>query len=531
MFDNYFFLTRIVDELKKELIGFEFFKSISQSRNELVTGFFHFEQEKYLIFSFQKLPVLIYIKDQFAFAKKNYVSFFEILQGQKLIDISIDEFERNIHFHFDNHKLIFVFRGNHSNVLLVDSSGVIIESFKHPQKFEKQKFIEIFSSSDINISLFKDENKFNSLFIEKNENSKSYLKILGDLIIKELRERVQRNNQSYFQNFLDILQEIKASPLYIYEDGTVSFFQLNHKPINFQTSQNIFQNLASAYFSSLKVEEVEKLKSKLIKKFKKDLESHKKKLSELDRPENFKDKSDEYRNLANLILINSNEIKKGSSLFTTEFDGITFKIKLHPALSPFENAERYFEKAREEKSRIKALRNLINKEKQEIERITTLISEIENMDDYKKLKSFYDEQVQKEEEENIERLFRHFKISGKYDVYVGKDSKSNDRLTIEFAKNDDLWFHARGVSGSHVVLRKPNKKETFPKNVIEIAASIAAYFSKAKNSKLAPVSYTGKKYVVKRKGMAPGTVQLLKEKVIMVEPKLPIEEINQEDSK
>lgn len=530
MFDNYFFLTRLVDELKKELIGFEFFKSISQSRNELVTGFFHFEKEKYLIFAFQKLPVIIYLKDQFAFAKKNYASFFDELSGKKIKNIYIDEFERNVKFEFDGYNLVFVIRGNHSNVVLVDSNGVIKKSFKHPQKFENQKFTEFFSSTNIDSSFFNDGNKFNSLFFDNKENSKNYLKILGELIINELKERVTTNNKSYHQNFLDILQEIKTSPLYIYEDGTVSFFQLKHKSISFKTSQNIFQDLADAYFSSLKVEEIDKLKLKLIKKFKKDLETHRKKLSDLDRPENFIDRSDEYRNMANLILINSNEIKKGSSFLTTEFDGVKYKIKLDSALSPFENAEKYFEKAREEKSRIKALKNLTEKEKKEIERITTLISEIENMNDYKKLKSFYDAQVQKEENENLERLFRHFKIAGKYDVYVGKDSKSNDRLTIEFAKNDDLWFHARGVSGSHVILRKPTKKETFPKNVIEIAASIAAYFSKSKNSKLAPVSYTEKKYVVKRKGMPPGTVQLLREKVIMVEPKLPTEEINQEDS-
>lgn len=529
MFDNYFFLTRLVDELKKQLIGFEFFKSISQSRNELVTGFFISQEEKFLIFTFQKLPVLIYLKDHFAFAKKNYASFFDELSSKKVKNIYIDEFERNIKFEFDGYNLVFVIRGNHSNVLLVDSSGVIKECFKQPQKFENQKFTEFFSSTDIDSSFFNNENKFNSLFFDNEENSKKYLKILGELIIKELKDRVKTNNKSYHQNFLDILQEIKTSPLYIYEDGTVSFFQLKHKFIGFKTSQNIFQDLAGAYFSALKVEEVEKLKSKIIKKFKKDLETHQKKLSELERPENFIDRSDEYRNMANLILVNSNEIRKGSSVLITEFDGVKYKIKLDPVLSPFENAERYFEKAREEKSRIQALKNLTEKVKKEIKRITALISEIENMSDYKKLKSLYDAQVQIQEKENLERLFRHFKIAGKYDVYVGKDSKSNDRLTIEFAKNDDLWFHARGVSGSHVILRKPNKKETFPKSVIEIAASIAAYFSKSKKSKLAPVSYTEKKYVVKRKGMPPGTVQLLREKVIMVEPKLPTEEINQEN--
>jgi predicted ribosome quality control (RQC) complex YloA/Tae2 family protein len=84
-----------------------------------------------------------------------------------------------------------------------------------------------------------------------------------------------------------------------------------------------------------------------------------------------------------------------------------------------------------------------------------------------------------------------------------------------------LWFHARGVSGSHLIIRRANKKEKIPKNIIEKAASIAAFYSKAKHSKLVPVAYTEKKYVIKRKGMPPGTVQMQKENVVMVEPKNP----------
>jgi predicted ribosome quality control (RQC) complex YloA/Tae2 family protein len=117
--------------------------------------------------------------------------------------------------------------------------------------------------------------------------------------------------------------------------------------------------------------------------------------------------------------------------------------------------------------------------------------------------------------------FKHYIIDNKYNLYVGKDSKNNDLLTVKFAKQNDYWFHARGVPGSHAVLRTDNSKEAIPKSVLKKAASVAAFHSKAKTSKLAPVSFTFKKYVVKRKGMDAGQVAMLKEDVIMAVPEIP----------
>ncbi|NMB80299.1 MAG: DUF814 domain-containing protein [Ignavibacteria bacterium] len=125
------------------------------------------------------------------------------------------------------------------------------------------------------------------------------------------------------------------------------------------------------------------------------------------------------------------------------------------------------------------------------------------------------------ENKSEESNYRQFIIENKYHLYVGKNSKNNDELKTRFAKQNDLWFHARSVSGSHVVLRIENTKEPVPKNIIKKAASVAAYYSKAKTSKLASVSYTFKKYVTKRKDLEPGQVILLREQVILVPPEIP----------
>lgn len=125
-------------------------------------------------------------------------------------------------------------------------------------------------------------------------------------------------------------------------------------------------------------------------------------------------------------------------------------------------------------------------------------------------------------ESKEELPFRVFRVAGDFEVWTGKSSANNDLLTMKYAKPNDLWFHARGASGSHVVLKTGGSKDTVPKEAILQAASIAAYYSKMKTSKLVPVAMTDRKYVRKRKGDPPGTVILSREKVIMVEPKLPV---------
>ena len=125
--------------------------------------------------------------------------------------------------------------------------------------------------------------------------------------------------------------------------------------------------------------------------------------------------------------------------------------------------------------------------------------------------------------ENIERRFRIIKLNAGYEVWVGKDSASNDLLTMKYAGQNDLWFHVSGYSGSHTVLKIPEETEAVPKEIITSAASICAYYSKARNSKKVKVSYTKAKYVQKYKGAESGSVVIKNEKTLTVEPKLPDE--------
>ncbi|MEP0862134.1 MAG: fibronectin/fibrinogen-binding protein, partial [Ignavibacterium sp.] len=240
-------------------------------------------------------------------------------------------------------------------------------------------------------------------------------------------------------------------------------------------------------------------------------------------------KEEEYNRMGNILLININKIHSGmNSIILDDIyeSDQTIKIKLDPKLSPKENVNRYFEKAKESKTQYHKAIELIENVSREKDRLiefkdktlnSSSIKELEQIAKGLKIKMKTEKNIQ----ESISEKFKHYIVDNKYKVYVGKDSKSNDLLTLKFAKQNDYWFHARAVPGSHVILRVENTKEAIPKSVLKKVASLAAYHSKAKTAGLVPVSYTFKKYVVKRKGMEPGKVALLKEDTILVTPEIP----------
>jgi predicted ribosome quality control (RQC) complex YloA/Tae2 family protein len=116
---------------------------------------------------------------------------------------------------------------------------------------------------------------------------------------------------------------------------------------------------------------------------------------------------------------------------------------------------------------------------------------------------------------------RVYDLPGGWVVWVGRSARQNDELSHRRASNRDLWFHARGAQGSHTVLRIASGKGEPPREIIEMTAAIAAFHSKARNSKLVPVSYCEKRYVRKPRGAPVGTASIMREKVVMVEPREP----------
>ncbi len=119
---------------------------------------------------------------------------------------------------------------------------------------------------------------------------------------------------------------------------------------------------------------------------------------------------------------------------------------------------------------------------------------------------------------------RRYRTSAGWIVWAGRNNRENDVLTHRLAAPEDIWFHAHGYAGSHVVLRREGRKEQPSARTVEEAAAVAAYWSKGKTASKVSVSYTAAKHVRKPRGAAPGLAVLSREKTILVRPMLLPEE-------
>ena len=124
--------------------------------------------------------------------------------------------------------------------------------------------------------------------------------------------------------------------------------------------------------------------------------------------------------------------------------------------------------------------------------------------------------------ERFEPRLWQYELPGGWIVLAGKTDQDNDHLSLRMAKANDYWFHVKGLSGSHVLLRVPAGEEP-DNNTIKAAAAVAAWHSKKRESKQVAVSFTRGRYVTKPRGAKPGTVEIRKEKVLKVRPAIPEE--------
>jgi hypothetical protein len=238
-------------------------------------------------------------------------------------------------------------------------------------------------------------------------------------------------------------------------------------------------------------------------------------------------RADEYRHLGQLLLTRQEAIPRGRSEVTvTDYDGVTpVTVSLNPSLGVQQNAEVYFRRARKADRRgIKAPPRL-GELTAEALRLRRMASEIADADEERLAAMENDVREGRPKQSRgaaeARPRFRTYVVSGGWEVLVGRSGRDNDELTHRMARPDDLWFHARQVPGSHVILRRSGSKSEPDRQAILEAAAIAAYHSKAGKSSKVSVCYTERRHVRKARGGQPGEAVVSREKVVMVRPALP----------
>lgn len=187
-------------------------------------------------------------------------------------------------------------------------------------------------------------------------------------------------------------------------------------------------------------------------------------------------------------------------------------IPLDPTLTAGENAKKYFDKYQKLKRTYEALTTLTQETKEEIEHLASISTALDIAQKEEDLVQIKEELIESgyirrkggTKRVKITSKPFHYISSDGFDIYVGKNNYQNEELTFKFATGNDWWFHAKGMPGSHVIVKTNGAEMT--DRAYEEAGRLAAYYSQAKGQEKIEIDYTQKKNVKKPNGSKPGFV-------------------------
>lgn len=519
MHQNYYFLKQLAPQLHTELAGKLLIETFSQEKDELVLVFADSELDGLLQNPFFIKATLrsnfacLSFPDKFDRARRNSVNLFTSFYGQKVNGVQVFLNERAIEIRFRNQTLVFKLFGNRSNLVAFDVNYKVTELFNNklatdyeltPASLDRQidQSFEAYIQNDL---------RHETLFPTFGKLVNTYLrKLLEGESVPEKRWKIIQN----------LLQDLNKPQFYITRielTPTLSLLPVGEIEAEFDKP---VEALNAFYYAYIRLNGIEKEKADIVRILNKRiqqtdhyLENTFKKLVQLEEG----GRNDE---MANILMANLHQIPariESVELFDFYHDK-PIKIKLKKDLSPQKNAENYYRKSKNEKIELSRLNDSLQAREAEKIKMLGYLSAIEEIDVLRELRTFIKTNTLNGPVSSVAatvaELFKKVEFMG-YTILIGRNAKNNDVLTKQYASKDDLWLHARDVSGSHVIIKnQPGKK--FPAPVIERAAELAAFYSKRKTDSLCPVIVTPKKYVRKLKGMPEGAVIVDKEDVVMV---------------
>ncbi|MCB9231257.1 MAG: DUF814 domain-containing protein [Bacteroidia bacterium] len=526
---HHYTLVQLADFIRAHLLGGEVVECFTQEKNELVIGLGAPDFQLFLKVKCGGPLPYIWPQDEYHKARKNVLPLFQDVVGYPLTHVRVVPYERVLILQFGQRDLVLKMHGIQSNVL-----------------YREQRTVK---------SIFRNNLELDWDFVEKGGQWQADQEVDPVDLAASLREICPVLDGNFAER-LDRLIDAGESPQKALDDTvdvaqTEGYFLRKKKskiqfllfdPLDgqsFPLEGNIKEGLdlflrawSLQYFYEKQYDEARKSLEAPVKKLEGQIARYRESIELIENSRS----SEEIGSLlmANLHALKPNQEKV--ELFDFYTNG-QIEIKLDPRLNPQKNAERYFLKQKKRKSQVKHLLIQIGQLEEELFPKMELLEEFEAlprpadlalsgegvditpMKSLRKFrKSFADElEAGKKGGKNQKSPFLEFEKDG-YLIWVGRNAKNNDQLTLHQARKEDIWLHAKDVTGSHVVVRNPQGKP-LPKPVLEFAAALAAFFSKRKTDTLVPVSYTPRKHVRKRKGDAAGAVVVDREQVILVEPK------------
>ncbi|MDD9973935.1 MAG: NFACT RNA binding domain-containing protein [Candidatus Poribacteria bacterium] len=448
--------------------------------------------------------------------------------------------------------IVAEFMGKHSNIILIDASDDrILESFKridetmsrHREILPGETYI-LPPQQDKLDPLSLDESTFIQLFSEPEEVSWRQLfnKIdgLSPTLAKEIIARTtQTDLWSAYQQVIAYFNPESASPQLLMDEDeplAASPLPLHQFPNASAQAFDTMSDALAAYYDAITLKENIASERRALKQaLTKQENLVQRKAAGLHKDLERAEKAEDYRIQGELILANLHTISRGQkqvalqNYYSSELEMLT--IPLNPEQGPSENAQTYFKKYTKAKRGHSRIQQLISDIEADQETLQLYASKLETADTLAALQRLRTEFVAngylkaaqrgKQKQEVSAGPFRRYTSANGFQIYVGRNSESNDLLLRQIAKPRDMWLHAKQIHGSHVIIRNPENRQDIPMPTLLQAAQLAAYYSKAHHASNVPVDYTWARYVVKRKGNVAGYVHYTREKTLYVEPAVP----------
>ncbi len=567
----------LIEELNNKILGGKINKIYQQEKDEILFYIYNNKTNFKLLISSSSNNPRIYLTN---YSKENPQSppmfcmlLRKHLQGGTISNIEQLSLDRVIFIDIDSYdemgqlstkRLVIEIMGKHSNIILLDKqTGKIYDSIKRipkdisrvrqvlpglkydnpptqnkttPFAVDKITFLETVENCRGNMPIFK--------FIYTNYIGISPLigreicfiaKIDSDRTIDSLNKEEINTLFYTFKNIVNKVEYLDFKPTLIYKNNSlVAFHALDitqYGNLNKQSFSSISKVL-DKYYREKDIYDRINQKSHSIKKILEiKLERSKNKLAKRKEKIRKASNRDEYKIFGDLISANVYKIKKGDKEAEVEnfYDENLKKIKipLEPNLSPAKNAQKYYKSYTKLKNAHKLLKTQIPKTEYEIKYLENVLMSIDNCTEIEELDEIKTELIEQgyikrknnKKKKNNQKQSKphHFVSSDGFHIYVGKNNKQNDYLTLKFSNKDDLWLHTKDIPGSHVIIK--NKQKEFSETAINEGAMLAGYYSKGRMSQNLPIDYTEVKHVKKLKGAKPGMVIYENYKTIYVTPK------------
>lgn len=558
----------ITFEIKKLLLGGKIQKISQPSKNDIVLNIYSVGKSYKLLLSANNNEARVHITEKkyenpisppnFCMVLRKY------LNQSKIVDIEQYKMDRVIIFHissvdemgFDiSNKLIVEIMGKYSNIILTDENYKIIDSIKRVNfkmssvreilpgleyKFIESNKINILES-DFSLDILKlDKN------IADNQNPEKllYENYLGfsPTISKELiyksnidprinwglvsEDEKQLLNDNLYELRNSLINNTYSPVLYKNSRKYKEFYSFDLSGLGFEKilCKSMSNAIENFYESNKSNDRLRQIKNNLLRKINSQIKLVNKKIEILNKNLSKEKNMDSIRMKGDLLAANVNKLNKGyKEIILKDFynNNKDIKISLDSRKNPWENVDSYYKRYKKIKNSIDFAKDDLPKQKDLLEYLNQVSDFVERSESISDLDEIKEELIENKIIKNTSRNKKktkskskpmQFKTVDNSNIYVGKNSRQNDYITLKLANKNDYFFHVRNAPGSHVIL----KTNLLNENDIKIASYLAASNSSQAKSNKVDVDYTEKKNVNKAKGAKLGMVYYENFKTITV---------------